>query len=46
MQNTKTFGEGSFPYAGPSVWNNLPQTLRHSASVSFKDALMQDAPIQ
>ena len=24
--NTKTFGERSFSYAGPSVWNNLPQT--------------------
>ena len=23
--NTKTFGERSFFYAGPSVWNNLPQ---------------------
>ena len=22
--NTKTFGERSFSYAGPSVWNNLP----------------------
>ena len=27
--NTKTFGERSFSYAGPSVWNNLPQTLHH-----------------
>ena len=28
------------PYAGPSVWNNLPQTLRHSDSTSsFKAAL-------
>ena len=26
--NTKTFGERSFSYAGPSVWNNL---LKHSA---------------
>ena len=25
--NTKTFGERSFSYVGPSVWNNLPQTL-------------------
>ena len=32
--NTKTFGERSFSYAGPSVWNNLPQTLRHSDSTS------------
>ena len=38
--NTKTFGEKSFSYAGPSVWNNLPQTLRHSDSAStFKAAL-------
>ena len=38
--NTKTFGERSFSYAGPSVWNNLPQTLRHSDSTSsFKAAL-------
>ena len=30
----------SFPYAGPSVWNNLPQTLRYSDSTSsFKAAL-------
>ena len=32
--NAKTFGERSFSYAGPSVWNNLPQTLRHSDSTS------------
>ena len=38
--NTKTFGERSFSYAGPSVWNNLPQTLCHSDSAcSFKAAL-------
>ena len=38
--NSKTFGERSFSYAGPSVWNNLPQTLRHSdSSSSFKAAL-------
>ena len=38
--NTKTFGERFFSYAGPSVWNNLPQTLRHSDSASsFKAAL-------
>jgi len=29
-----------FSYAGPSVWNNLPQTLRHSdCASSFKAAL-------
>ena len=27
--NTETFGERSFSYAGPSVWNNLP----HSATL-------------
>ena len=38
--NTKTFGERSFSYAGPTVWNNLPQTVRRSASAfSFKAAL-------
>ena len=38
--NTKTFGERSFSYSGPSVWNNLPQTLRHFDSASsFKAAL-------
>ena len=40
LVNTKTFGERSFSYAGPSVWNNLLQTLRHSDSTSsFKAAL-------
>ena len=38
--NTKTFGERSFSYAGPSVSNSLPQALCHSDSLSsFKDAL-------
>ena len=38
--NTKTFDERSFPYTGSSVWNKLPQTLRHSDSASsFKAAL-------
>ena len=38
--NTKTFGEISFSYASLSVWNTLPQTLRHSDSASsFKAAL-------
>ena len=37
--NTKMFGERSFSHAGPSVWNNLPQTLHHSDSASsFKAA--------
>ena len=34
--NTKTFGERSFSYAGPSVWNDLPQT---DSTSSFKAAL-------
>ena len=39
-KHTKTFGERSFSYAFPSVWNNLPQTLCHSDSASsFKAAL-------
>ena len=38
--NTKTFGEISFSYASLSVWNTLPQTLRHSDSASsFKATL-------
>ena len=38
--NTKTFGERSFSYAGPSVWNNLPQTLRHTDSASIRTCLI------
>ena len=38
---TKTFGERSFSYAGLSVWNNLPQTLRHSDSTSFFKAALK-----
>ena len=38
--NAKTFGERSFSYAGPSVEQFCPQTLRHSDSTSsFKAAL-------
>ena len=39
--NTKTFGEWSFSYAGPSVWNSLPQTLRHSESTSSFTAALK-----
>ena len=39
--NTETFGERSFSYAGPSVWNNLPQTLRHSHSASSFNAALK-----
>ena len=38
--NTKTFGERSFSYVGPSVGNNWPQTLRHSDTVSFFKAAL------
>ena len=38
--NTKLFGERLFSYTGPSVWNNLPRSVRHSdSSSSFKTAL-------
>ena len=38
--NTKTCIERSFSYTGPSVCNNLPQTLSHSDSASsFKATL-------
>jgi hypothetical protein len=30
--NTKSFGERSFCYSAPLVWNSLPVTLRHSPS--------------
>ena len=39
--NTKTFGERSSSYAGPSVWNNLPQTFRHSDSTSSLKAALK-----
>ena len=38
--NTETFGERSFSYTGPSVWNNLPQKLRHSVSTSSFEAAL------
>ena len=38
--NTKLFGERSFFYTSPSVWNNLPWTLCHcDSSSSFKTTL-------
>eukprot|EP00745_Piridium_sociabile_P004237 TRINITY_DN12507_c0_g1_i3.p1 TRINITY_DN12507_c0_g1~~TRINITY_DN12507_c0_g1_i3.p1 ORF type:complete len:128 (-),score=15.14 TRINITY_DN12507_c0_g1_i3:89-472(-) len=34
---TKTYGQRSFSFQGPSVWNKLPLSLRHSTSLqSFK----------
>jgi hypothetical protein len=38
--STKSFGERSFSYSAPLIWNSLPVTLRHSSSpVSFRSAL-------
>ena len=38
--NTKLFGERSFSHTDPSVWNNLPRSVRHSdSSSSVKTAL-------
>ena len=38
--NSKTFGQRSFSRVGPSTWNGLPYTLRHSDSqTSFRQAL-------
>ena len=37
---TKTYGERSFSFQAPSVWNNLPPALRHSkCTESFKTKL-------
>ena len=37
---TKTFGQRSFSYAGPVIWNKLPYDIRSSQSkTSFKQAL-------
>ena len=37
---TKSFGHRSLAYQGPSVWNQLPFTIRHSPSITaFKSAL-------
>ena len=38
--NSKAFGQRSFSHVGPSTWNGLPYTLRHSDSqTSFRQAL-------
>ena len=38
--NTKTFGERSFSFAAPSIWNNLPLSIRSSKSDSaFRSSL-------
>ena len=37
---TKSYGERSFSFQAPSIWNNLPLTLRHSESLpAFKSHL-------
>jgi len=37
---TKTYGQGSFAYQGPTTWNDLPFDLRHKDSMfTFKSAL-------
>ena len=37
---TKTFGERSFAYQSPFLWNSLPSAIRHSSStISFRKAL-------
>ena len=38
--NTKSYGERSFSYSGPTLWNTLPKDIRFSQSVSsFRSAL-------
>ena len=37
---TKTYGQRTFSFQGPSTWNKLPNSLRHSQSLqSFKTSL-------
>ena len=39
-RNTKTFGERSFSFLAPSVWNSLPSGLRNSSTLPlFKSRL-------
>ena len=39
-RNTKTFGERSFSFLAPSVWNSLPSDLRNSSTLLlFKSSL-------
>ena len=33
--NTKSYGERSFSYTGPTLWNTLPKDIRFSQSASF-----------
>ena len=32
--NRKTHGFRTFSHSGPHIWNNLPQVIRHSATLS------------
>ena len=34
-KNLKRYGERSFDYFGPAVWNDLPKEIRHSDSLSI-----------
>ena len=36
---TKSFGQRTFSFTGPTRWNSLPYGLRHSESSTFKTAL-------
>ena len=39
--NTMTFGRKSFTYYGAKLWNNLPNEIKESSSLSsFKTALL------
>jgi len=39
--NRKTHGFHTFSHFGPHIWNNLPQDIRHSATLSsFKSQLI------
>ena len=40
-ENTKTFGERSLCNSGATVWNSLPQALRHSDSSSSSKAALK-----
>ena len=38
--NTKSYGERSFSYTAPTLWNTLPKDIRFSQSISsFRSAL-------
>ena len=40
ITRTKTYGERSFTYQAPAIWNNLPQTIRNAPTLtSFKSRL-------